>query len=303
MFKKLNITKYIAIGLIAMPAFMASALETPPLTLRPDDMFVGNPQSKVVLIEYSSTSCPHCADYHKTVYPELEKNYIDNGKILYVYRDFPTNHPGLLGAQLAHCSGKGEYFNYISTLMDSQPMWAYNHNYRTSLTNIAKLGGFTDDKIKSCFNNKTLEESILKRAMNDSKELGIDATPTFFLNGKKYTGRVSFAEFKKVIDEALRANTQPSKAEGTNENNQIAGNAVSTPDIPGEDKKPADQRNERPTTQDEMKKPVEANPNAATKKTPDKQPAQPQMTQKQSQNFDGVITGGMMEPITVSPKQ
>lgn len=300
MFKKLNITKYIAVGLIAMPAFISNAADTPPLTLRPDDMFVGNPQSKVVLIEYSSTSCPHCADYHKTVYPELEKGYIENDKILYIYRDFPTNHPGLLGAQLAHCSGKAEYFNYIGTLMDSQPMWAYNHNYRTSLTNIAKLGGFTDDKIKACFNNKGLEETILKRAMNDSKELGIDATPTFFLNGKKYTGRVSFAEFKKVIDEALGANASPAKAEGANESNQVAGAA---PDVQIQDRKPEDQKNIMPTTQDDAKKPVEAKPDTKTKKTPEKQPGQPQMTQKQSQNFDGVITGGMMEPSTVSPKQ
>lgn len=268
---------FIAIAIAATPLIAFAADTTPPLTLRPDDAFVGNAKSKVVLIEYSSTSCPHCADFHKNVFPEIEKNYIDTDKILYIYRDFPTNHPGLLGAQLAHCSGKTEYMNYISTLMDSQPMWAYNHNYKASLTNIAKLGGFTDAKINECFNNKTLEESILKRAMTDSKDLSIDVTPTFFLNGKKYTGKVSYADFSKIIEEELSKN--PMATEAKNSNTTTGDNNTST--------------NTEGTTGSKTN----------TKTAPKNQPQSATTPEKVKKNFDGVITGGVTEATKIAPQQ
>ncbi len=174
------------------------------LTLQDDDFFLGDKSAKVTIIEYSSTSCPHCADYHKKGFELIKKTYIETNKILYILRDIPTNHPGLLGAMLAHCSGRDEYFNYIATLMDSQMLWAYRKDYKESLTNIAKLGGFTDEKIKACFNDKGLENKLFKRAMIASQKLNILATPVFFINGKKYEGGLSYAEMSKIIESLLK---------------------------------------------------------------------------------------------------
>lgn len=174
------------------------------LTLQEDDFFLGNKAAKVVVIEYSSTSCPHCADYHKKTFDLIKRTYIDTNRILYILRDVPTNHPGLLGAMLAHCAGRDEYFNYISTLMDSQMLWAYRKDYKESLTNIAKLGGFTDEKIKTCFNNKELENYLFKRAMIASQKLDIQVTPVFFVNGKKYEGALTYPQLSKILEDLLK---------------------------------------------------------------------------------------------------
>jgi protein-disulfide isomerase len=172
------------------------------LTLQEDDHYLGNKDAKVVVIEYSSTSCPHCAEYHRHTFGTLKRDYIDNGKILYIYRDLPTNYPGLLGAMLAHCSGD-EYFNYISTLMDSQALWAYRKDYKESLINIAKLGGFNDEKIKGCFEDKKLEDMLFKRAMSASQKLNITVTPVFIINGKKYDGALTYPQMSKILDGLL----------------------------------------------------------------------------------------------------
>lgn len=168
------------------------------------DCIIGNIDAKVTIVEYSSLSCPKCSDFHKNTYAQLKKQYIDTGKVRYVYRDFPTNPPALLGALLAHCSGSDRYYTYISTLMDSQPMWAYKNNFKEYLINIGKLGGISEDKINTCFTDKNMEKKILDKAMTGIKVLKINATPTFFINGNKYDGIMPFNDFAKIIEEKLK---------------------------------------------------------------------------------------------------
>jgi protein-disulfide isomerase len=174
------------------------------LALKDDDHFLGNPKAKVTIIEYSSMSCPHCAEFHKKTFASLKQNYINTNKILYIHRGIPTNHPSLLGSMLAACVGKDAYFDYVSTLMDSQMLWAYRKDYKESLINIAKLGGLTDEEIKACFNNKTIENSLFEQSMTASQKLNFYVTPVFFINGKKYEGALSYPEISKIIDDLLK---------------------------------------------------------------------------------------------------
>ncbi len=173
------------------------------LRVRSDDHTMGNKGASVVMFEFSSVSCPHCADFHKNVFKQVKENYIDTGKVLYVYRSVPTNHPGLLGIMLMSCAKSDRYFDLLNTLMTSQGMWAYHSNYKDSLINIAKLAGMQDDEINKCFTNQKLEDGILKAAMDDSAALTIDHTPTFFINGEKKVGASTYKEMQDVLDAAI----------------------------------------------------------------------------------------------------
>jgi len=173
------------------------------LKVIPDDNVMGSKDAKVVMFEYSSLSCPHCSDFHKQVFPALKKNYIESGKVLYVYRSFPTNRPALAGAKLTGCVPKAEYFAMLSTLFESQSSWAFSENYMTALLNIAKLGDIPEAKFKMCQESKQSEDAILKIAMEATNKLQVTGTPTFFINGEEISGFRPYSVFKEVIEKKI----------------------------------------------------------------------------------------------------
>ena len=206
MFKKARILMILSVLMcMGSIANAAQPIDTPSslLKLLPDDHSLGNRSAKIVMIEYSSTSCPHCASFHTNVFEKLNENYIKPGKLLYIYRDLPLNRPGLFGAIFAHCAGNLDYVHHIGMLMNSQPMWAYNNNYEKSLIDIGKLTGMTELELKKCFSDEKLMNQILAKSMDATKILNIVATPTFYIDGKKYSGKISYDEMSKLIDNLL----------------------------------------------------------------------------------------------------
>lgn len=206
-----DMRKFIAIALLALcPSFSYGQTSSPAnysnkqeLKLQSDDYYLGNKNAPVTFIEYSSLSCPHCGEFHKTTYNQIKKLYIDTGKVLYIYRPMPSNQPALLASMLLYCVDSSKYFDYLDTLMNSQSMWAYHTNYRDSLINIAKLGGMNDRDVNACFQNKMQEDTLLKKAMTAASNLQIEHTPTFFINGNKMAGNIKFEEIKKTIDDEI----------------------------------------------------------------------------------------------------
>lgn len=197
MFKILTI----ALLLIAPVAF---AQDSDLLKINSSDYALGNSSAKVKIIEYSSLSCPHCAEFHKDIFDKLKTDYIDKGIVEYALRDFPTNKQALTGSLLAHCKGKERYYTYVKTLMDSQAIWAFHSDFEKSLINIGKLGGISDSDLAACFSNVAKEEFIIKRAADAATTLKIEATPTFFVNGEKHTGTLTYSELKTLIDKAIK---------------------------------------------------------------------------------------------------
>ena len=175
------------------------------LTQQESDFFVGKNDAKITVFEYSSLNCPHCANFHQEVFKKIKAEYIDKGLVKYVYRDFPLNRVALAGSILAHCSGKDRYFDFITSLFESQKVWAFNNSYMDSLLNIAKLGGISEDKLKECQNDKKLEDFIVKRAQDATNVLKIESTPNFFVNGEQLTGEVPYIKFKELLDKKLLA--------------------------------------------------------------------------------------------------
>lgn len=174
------------------------------LSYHNDDLYVGSNSAKVIVFEYSSLNCPHCANFHNEVFKKVKTDYIDKGLVKYVYRDFPLNRVALAGSKLAHCAGKDRYFDFLSSLFESQKVWAFNNSYMDSLLNIAKLGGIPEEKFKSCQEDKALEDFIVGRMMDASNVLKIEATPNFFVNGEQVSGEIPYVKFKELLDKKLQ---------------------------------------------------------------------------------------------------
>jgi len=166
---------------------------------------LGDPNAPVTLEEHSSLTCSHCADFHEHILPKIKETYIDTGKVRLLVRDFPLGQLAAAAAMLPHCAGPDRYFGFLEVLFRSQATWAGGGDPLKGLEQIARLGGMSDADFKACLQNKELFEAIRDRAMDDQDRLGIDSTPTFFVNGEKLVGAQPFEEFSKAIDAALEA--------------------------------------------------------------------------------------------------
>lgn len=172
------------------------------LEIKNNDITFGDKNAPVTIIEYASLSCSHCADFHSNEFPELKENYIDTGKVLFVFRDFPLDEPALRGSMLAHCSGdKADKF--LKIMFKTQNNWAPKKNYLEILSNIAKLGGMTGEEFESCIQNKELERMVIKNKLDGAKVMEVRSTPTLFINGNKHLGDRSYNVLSKIIDDKL----------------------------------------------------------------------------------------------------
>jgi protein-disulfide isomerase len=180
------------------------------LKILPTDIALGDKNASVVFIEYASLSCPHCAAFARESFEKLKTEYIDSGKVLMVYRDFPLNQPALAAAMFAICQaednkeGKAEkYYATIKALLKTQDSWAFDAKYEEKLEAIARLDGMSQERFKSCLNNKNLQERILSMRMETAKSLQIKSTPAFFINGEVSEGYIDYLTLKKLIDKKL----------------------------------------------------------------------------------------------------
>lgn len=169
------------------------------------DMFKGNPDAEVIIVEYASFTCPHCASFHKKVLPYLTQKYIDSGKVKFVYREVYFDAPGLWAGLLARCTSKEKYFGIVDLLYDKQEKWSSGTSEKEILRELFSIGrqvGIEEKKINSCFKNKNKSLNLIDAYLKNSKSDKITSTPSVVLNGKlmEYS---SFAELKDKLDEIL----------------------------------------------------------------------------------------------------
>jgi len=178
----------------------AKLLEAHPL----GDRSLGSADAKVVIVEYASTTCPHCAKFHAESFPTVKKDYIDTGKVRFIFREFPLNDVDLAAVMLARCAPEDKYFPLIEVFFEQQETWTKG-NPRDELFKIAQLAGFTRESFEACLKNEGVAKGILENRDRAEKEFGVESTPTFFINGEILRGAESFEEFRKLIDAALAA--------------------------------------------------------------------------------------------------
>ena len=169
------------------------------LQISNDDRVLGNSDAPITIVEYASLTCPHCAHFTNEVLPEIKKEWIDTGKAKLVLRDFPLDEPALRAAMIARCAPPDRFYAFADTFFGSQDKWAGARDYREALARLAKLGGMGKDEFDACLKNTTLENGIVEQRLIASKELDVNSTPTFFVNGGKFTGAPTVEEFNKVL--------------------------------------------------------------------------------------------------------
>jgi protein-disulfide isomerase len=171
------------------------------------EMVLGPANAPVTIIEYASMTCSHCAHFAKTTYPELKKRYIDTGKVRYMLREFPLDPLAAAGFMLARCAAKDDankYYTLIDTLFHQQDTWVVQKPL-PPLQAIGRQAGLSEKDFNACLTNQSMLDKIESVRKNATDKLGVNSTPTFFVNGEKLTGDVSIDELTKKIEPYLKA--------------------------------------------------------------------------------------------------
>lgn len=166
---------------------------------------IGKSDAPVTMVEYSSLTCPHCADAHAHVLPQLIKDYVETGKLRIVFSDFPLNQQALDASKVSRCVGPKEYFGFISMLFGSIEQWAYSNRHPDVLIQDAVLAGLSKERAMECMKDTELEKALIQGVQDANTNYQVNATPTFIFNNgaKSMTGARPYAEFKATIDGLL----------------------------------------------------------------------------------------------------
>jgi protein-disulfide isomerase len=167
-----------------------------------DDIPLGSPTAPVTIIEYASMTCPHCAAFANAVFPKLKEKYIDTGKVRFIMREYPLDQLAAAAFMLARCAGPDKYYPLIETLFQQQPKWAVRQPIPPLLA-IAKQAGFTQQSFEKCLNDAALLNKIQEERDIGSTKFKVEATPTFFINGQRYSGEMSIADLDKLLEPLL----------------------------------------------------------------------------------------------------
>lgn len=180
----------------------------------PDDMVIGQANAPATLIEYASSTCPHCAHFHETVFAQLKQNYIDTGKIKYVFREYPTPPEAIAvaGFQLARCGGASsdQYMNRVGELFRQQrDIFASGtmEGVRAKFVEIGGAAGLSEEQVMSCITDQSGADRIRRTVENANRQFNITGTPTLILNGRKLEdpSAVTYEGLSHIIDQELAA--------------------------------------------------------------------------------------------------
>ncbi len=169
------------------------------------DEVLGDAKAPVTIIEYASMTCPHCAHFALTTFPQLKEKYIDTGKVKYILREFPFDPIAAGAFMLARCAGgTDKYYAMVDLLFRTQATWAVDHPLQPML-NTVKQAGFTEDSFKACLANQKVLDGIEWVRNRAQEKFKVGSTPTFFINGQMTVGAISFEEMEKLIDPLLKS--------------------------------------------------------------------------------------------------
>lgn len=203
--REFSIALAAAMAVTAVPApIWAQEAATPVLPDVPD-MMLGNLESKVVLTEYASYTCPHCANFHTEVFKDLKRDYIDTGKIKFVYREVFFDRYGLWAAMIARCGGDMRYFGIQDLIYSTQKEWTASQDASVIIENLRRLGrtaGLDDAAMDACLNDGAMAQAMVEKFQKDSEADDINSTPSFILNGAKHSN-MNYADLKALLDAEL----------------------------------------------------------------------------------------------------
>jgi len=186
-----------------------AAAQTPPpgdaasaaglLAPNPQDRVLGQPDAPITIIEYASMSCPHCAHFATEVMPKLKEKWIDTGKAKLILRPYPLDEVALRAEMVARCAPPERYYPLVETLFETQDKWVVAKDWRAALAGIARLAGIGQKEFDACLGDKALEDRIAGSRLVAAQQLGVQATPTFFVNGTKFDGAPTVEAFDQLL--------------------------------------------------------------------------------------------------------
>lgn len=193
--------------LVALLSFASLAQAQDAETPTVIEMIEGNPDSPVELIEYASFTCGHCRNFHADQYQKLRADYIDTGKIRFVYREVFFDRPGLWASMIARCGGQMRYFGMVEMLFENQRDWIGDGEpagIAQRLRDLGKTAALDEETLDACMEDAGKAQALVDWFTENAERDQINATPTLILNGTKHSN-MSYPALSKLLDEALAA--------------------------------------------------------------------------------------------------
>jgi protein-disulfide isomerase len=165
-----------------------------------NEMALGKATAPVTVVEYASVTCSHCATWNETVFPAFKAKYVDTGQVRYVFREFLTSPPEVAAAGflVARCAGPDKYFSVVDSIFRAQPEMFRTQDWRGTLLRVAQSAGMTEAQFNACVSDQKALAAVSKRT-DDAVKAGINATPSFVINGKKLEGEQTLAQLDAAI--------------------------------------------------------------------------------------------------------
>ena len=193
--------KFFLIYLIFL--FKVSASEINKLN---DFVVLGSNDAPIKIKIFSSLTCPHCADFHKKVVPEIKKNYIQSGKVQLIFIDFPLDQVAFNASKLLHCLDKEKQISFLDNIYENQNQWTNESSVEeinNNLKKIVEIMGISGIQFNECINNKVISDKILNGRIEAQEKYSINSTPTIIINEQKLEGSASFKNIKKKIEKLI----------------------------------------------------------------------------------------------------
>jgi protein-disulfide isomerase len=167
------------------------------------ELTVGDP-SGVPVVEYGSLTCPHCATFSREIFPELKKDYIDTGKVRFIFREFSRNSLDVAAFLLARCVGDDKAFAAIELLFSQQDKWAFVDKPLEPLIAAMRPAGLTHDQAMACLKDQSKADAMVAVQKRATDEIKMTGTPTFVIDGKVYGGELSIDQLKAILDPIIK---------------------------------------------------------------------------------------------------
>jgi protein-disulfide isomerase len=165
------------------------------------DIVQGAVNAPSTIVEYASVTCTHCAAFHETIWPDLKAKYVDSGRVKFILREFPLDPLATAGFMLARCSGPDKRNLLLDQLFSQQKTWAFVDKPIQPLLDIVKQTGMSQTDFETCLKNQELYDQVNQSRDRAADAFNIDATPTFFINGRKLVGELTLADFDRLLQD------------------------------------------------------------------------------------------------------
>ena len=176
-----------------------------------DDIAIGKANAPVTIVQYVSLNCQTCGKFQNDSLPKLKKAYIDKGKARLVFREFPEDNASTAAALAVRCVGEKDYLKAMEKVLSHQKEWAGPEAKTEALYKLVKGGGLKLDKFNACLADKAVSDGLAS-GKERATGFGVTVSPTFFVNGKKVAGAVSYEEMQGVVEAAYQATQSPAAA-------------------------------------------------------------------------------------------